>query len=329
MPPLCHALHTLPVGVAVGCRSDWMRRPSGAALVRRGLCSSMLVLPTVCGRGQCVRAVNPLRACLSCILACACASLNCCGRTAVAELLWLPGPPRTSCRDSAPTADIMPRQRPLEMQARTHVQVLLTKLRVFARGTAQLVCISATMGGLNPVIDWLDARLFLTNFRPVQLIEHLCLSTAVFSAPQKPPSCNGGTSQPAGSQACLPPKRQKLAAGYTVPKVPSTGIPQLPSDGGFPQNVLDGELCSRGLCLQRTLPREIVPQLKRTSTVGERISLALACEVMHVRPIVASSQMLFCSLAPRHNVFSCLTSVGLCGAGARGDACLLQYAAPV
>ena len=37
------------------------------------------------------------------------------------------------------------------------VQVLLVKLRAFAPAT-QLVCISATMGGLEPVLSWLDVQ---------------------------------------------------------------------------------------------------------------------------------------------------------------------------
>jgi hypothetical protein len=37
------------------------------------------------------------------------------------------------------------------------------------------------MGGLEPVCDWLDAQLFMTNFRPVRLQEHVCFGSAAFS----------------------------------------------------------------------------------------------------------------------------------------------------
>ena len=33
----------------------------------------------------------------------------------------------------------------------------------------QIVCMSATMGGLDTMCKWLNARLFMTNFRPVKL----------------------------------------------------------------------------------------------------------------------------------------------------------------
>jgi len=44
------------------------------------------------------------------------------------------------------------------------LEVLLSKLMA-AKCTAQIVCMSATMAGLEPMADWLNARLFLTNFR--------------------------------------------------------------------------------------------------------------------------------------------------------------------
>jgi replicative superfamily II helicase len=40
---------------------------------------------------------------------------------------------------------------------------------------------SATMSGLDSLSDWLDAHLFLTNFRPVPLTEHAVFEGTVFA----------------------------------------------------------------------------------------------------------------------------------------------------
>jgi DNA polymerase theta len=59
--------------------------------------------------------------------------------------------------------------------------VLLTKLRAAARpGAVQVVAMSATMGGLDSLSAWLDARLFMTNFRPVPLTEHVVMGGRVY-----------------------------------------------------------------------------------------------------------------------------------------------------
>lgn len=58
--------------------------------------------------------------------------------------------------------------------------MLLTKLRVFAPSTCQIVCISATIGGVDPVLDWLDAIFFCTNYRPVKLQEHVVFGPHVY-----------------------------------------------------------------------------------------------------------------------------------------------------
>lgn len=92
------------------------------------------------------------------------------------------------------------------------LQVLLTKLRTFAARDLQLVCISATMGGLEPVVRWLDARLFMTNYRPVKLQEHLCLGSAVFSVDQNR-TCAPGPMQAAAPAAGSDAAAAKAGAG--------------------------------------------------------------------------------------------------------------------
>ena len=45
---------------------------------------------------------------------------------------------------------------------------------------AQIIGMSATMSGLEAMGRWLNARLFLTNFRPVPLTEHAVFAGTVF-----------------------------------------------------------------------------------------------------------------------------------------------------
>ncbi len=48
------------------------------------------------------------------------------------------------------------------------------------RNGPQIVCMSATMGGLDAMCSWLSARLFMTNFRPVVLSEYAVFAGKVF-----------------------------------------------------------------------------------------------------------------------------------------------------
>ena len=207
---------------------------------------------------------------------------------------------------------------PLKPLPRERAQVLLTKLRAFAPA-AQLICISATMGGLDPVISWLDARLFLTNFRPVKLQEHLCLGAAVFA-------CAGAPGAPRGADApaallCSACRELGVAAGgatgvaHTAAAATqepgnaakrhkpngaagtSTAVPAfMPAAAidtgrkgglrgtldalGCPKDVCEGALCAQGMHLHRILPDAALPH---SGSVAERVALGLTLEVMHVR----------------------------------------------
>lgn len=61
------------------------------------------------------------------------------------------------------------------------LETTLTKLLFHpdAQGV-QIVGMSATVGGLQTLADWLRARLFLTNFRPVPLKEHAVFGGTIF-----------------------------------------------------------------------------------------------------------------------------------------------------
>lgn len=48
------------------------------------------------------------------------------------------------------------------------------------RCNVQIVAMSATMAGLDSLSLWLDAHLFLTNFRPVPLTEHAVFEGTVY-----------------------------------------------------------------------------------------------------------------------------------------------------
>jgi DNA polymerase theta len=59
--------------------------------------------------------------------------------------------------------------------------MLLSKL-VACRSSCrvQIVAMSATMTGLDSFSSWLDAHLFLTNFRPVPLTEYAVFAGTVY-----------------------------------------------------------------------------------------------------------------------------------------------------
>ena len=158
-----------------------------------------------------------------------------------------------------------------------------------------------------------QARLFLTNFRPVKLQEHVCLAGAVFTCGHTAPTSKRGhetaatDNEPKPGKDAAPTcsrcaamlsgfnanKRHKAADGVPTARpafqtgaaVADTGRRaglrwQLEASG-CPQAVLDGQLCSQGWHYDRLL-------LGATASHGgkfaERTALALALEVMHVWP---------------------------------------------
>jgi replicative superfamily II helicase len=59
--------------------------------------------------------------------------------------------------------------------------MLLSKLVACrASCSVQVVAMSATMTGLDSLSAWLNAHLFLTNFRPVPLTEHAVFGGTVY-----------------------------------------------------------------------------------------------------------------------------------------------------
>lgn len=188
------------------------------------------------------------------------------------------------------------------------LEVLLTKLRAFAPAT-QLVCISATMGNLAPVVAWLDANLFLTNFRPVRLSESLCIGPAVFSvlpAMQQRPAVQqtaehpgtsakqaDGNASTTGVAAHLCSKCKQLLAPAIVPSQQGSfttaaaldsgkraGIRGRLEDLACPAGVIEGNLCGHGLHFSHLMDSAALAAGK---SMAEKVALSLALEVMRVR----------------------------------------------
>lgn len=125
------------------------------------------------------------------------------------------------------------------------------------------------MRGLDGVIDWLDATLFKTDFRPIQLEEHVVLGQAMFRV-------NGTLPAP---------------ADFADTSIVSTHLPSLSDVPAFPNDmgdVLDGA----GLHLTRVLPSpasNVMRKGARQIQIGDHIALQLAMEGMAVRTLRYSS----------------------------------------
>jgi hypothetical protein len=74
------------------------------------------------------------------------------------------------------------------------LEMLLSKLMASrSKASIQIVAMSATMSGLDSLSSWLDAQLFLTNFRPVPLTEHAVFEGTVYAKANLPQlQCGGG-----------------------------------------------------------------------------------------------------------------------------------------
>lgn len=109
----------------------------------------------------------------------------------------------------------------------------------------QLVCMSATMRGLDAMCAWLDARLFMTNFRPVALTEHAVFQGKIYGrrkapavAPALPGPADGGAVGTGGQDmpaeavaaetvgtaaAASPARREESAVAATQPGTSGKG----------------------------------------------------------------------------------------------------------
>lgn len=58
------------------------------------------------------------------------------------------------------------------------LEILITKLRRYCKG-AQIVALSATIGNAEEIADWLDARLVVSEYRPVKLKKGIVLDNKV------------------------------------------------------------------------------------------------------------------------------------------------------
>ena len=61
------------------------------------------------------------------------------------------------------------------------LELLLSKVMACSQGCCQVIAMSATMAGLDGMSEWLNARLFMTNFRPVPLQEHAVFQGVVYA----------------------------------------------------------------------------------------------------------------------------------------------------
>lgn len=60
------------------------------------------------------------------------------------------------------------------------LELMLTKV-LYTSACCQIIAMSATMSGLDTLRSWLGARLFVTNYRPVSLEEHIVINGKVSS----------------------------------------------------------------------------------------------------------------------------------------------------
>ncbi|KAL7748703.1 hypothetical protein RI367_005856 [Sorochytrium milnesiophthora] len=66
------------------------------------------------------------------------------------------------------------------------LELLLTKLRVAAGGHIQLIGMSATLPNVDVLAKWLNAELYITDYRPVPLVEFVKVKEKVYNAQFRP-----------------------------------------------------------------------------------------------------------------------------------------------
>lgn len=157
------------------------------------------------------------------------------------------------------------------------VQMLLTKLRTFAPSTCQIICISATIGGVDPVLDWLDAIFFCTNYRPVKLQEHVVFGTHVY-----------GLDMPAADSSAVAKPTTSSGARFQHPSTAAQGLAVSVTTTVI-KDVKDANL---------THQRDISIRAEPKQTFAAQVAVQLALEVVDVRLCPSLNCVLRCFAAP-------------------------------
>jgi hypothetical protein len=146
------------------------------------------------------------------------------------------------------------------------VQVLLTKLRKFAGENTQIICISATIGGLEATIHWLDATFFVTNYRPVKLKEHVVFGPYIYSLDAPRPGVREADIGPV-SKKHMPSSTESVSP--LLGQVPVAAI----------ESVADAKLA-----FERTVSVDVQNRM----AMADRVVLALALEASNVRTLCSA-----------------------------------------
>jgi hypothetical protein len=176
--------------------------------------------------------------------------------------------------------------------------MLLTKLRMFAPSTCQIICISATIGGVEPVVDWLDAVFFCTNYRPVKLQEFVAFGPNVYGLDMPAAGTAADTSVP-GTNAKF--------------QHPSTATQSLATS--IPADVLQA-VNDANLSYQRTLSVQVPAKQQFAAQVAVQLALEVADVCYQPKDSLFSWLLLLiarftkysCTVLKRHVIY--VTSLG-------------------
>lgn len=141
--------------------------------------------------------------------------------------------------------------------------MLLTKLRKFVPASCQIICISATIGGVDPVLHWLDAVFFCTNYRPVKLQEHVVFGRHIYGLDMPAQNVLSETAQQTAS----------LDAKFQHPSAEAHGFAaSVPADSL--NSVKSANL---------TYQRDVAVVMQPKQQLAAQVAIQLALEVTDVR----------------------------------------------
>ena len=129
------------------------------------------------------------------------------------------------------------------------LEVLLSKLRFLLPRSVQLVGMSATLPNIADLASWLDAALYVTQYRPVDLQVRLCVGRTLYAVRKHPP--HQQQPQSLSSQqphVSLPPSNPQTE--YVVEREYVSSVGQLPGDpDGWQRLCLDTVMAGSSVML--------------------------------------------------------------------------------